>query len=110
MSEDTSFSPEDLYHQAWRLYSDRKFHEAARVFEQAIAVRPSEPDYLYALGLTLEAAGEGQKAVGAFQKAIAGLPNVENKARAGMLQRMAQGHINKITTGDWGTVSPIKEA
>ncbi len=109
MTSETATGPEDLYHQGWHAYAEAKYDEAIRQFQQALANKPGEVDVLYALGMSYEAAGNAHEAIQAYQNVLANLPDVSNRVRAGMVGRLAKGHISKINTGDWGGTSPLKK-
>ena len=93
---------EEAYHQGWQNYAEGNFAQAVQQFKQALSGTPGEPDYLYALGLTHEAAGQSQEALEAFSQTLAQLNPMKEAVRARMIQRMAKAHMNKIQTGDWG--------
>lgn len=93
---------EENYHQGWQNYAEGSYAQAVEQFQQALARTPGEADYLYALGLTYEAAGQNQQALEAFSKVIAQLGVLKDAVRASMIRRMAQAHMNKVQNGDWG--------
>lgn len=94
----------DYIESGWSHYSKKEFYRAESDFQKALDLEPGNADTEYALGMTLMASSRQQDAVQAFQKVLSMLQNnpTEDLARASMLSRLAQGHINRIQTGDWG--------
>ncbi len=101
---------EEAYEKGWEAYSSDHYAEAVQLFRQAANEAPDQPDYAYALGIALEANQQNEEAIHAFEQAIHLLLTLEDKVRAGMLQKMAAGHILKIKTGQWGGATNTQEA
>jgi tetratricopeptide (TPR) repeat protein len=87
----------------WSHYSKKEFFRAEADFRKSLEISPNQPDYLYALGMTLQASGRPQDAVQSFERVIQLIdnPSEENRVRFYMLTRLAKGHINRIKTGEW---------
>lgn len=92
---------EDFYQRGWQYYTLEEHGKAIDDFNRALFLSPENPDIFYALGLTLQAAGQNEEAIKAFQRTLNALENMEDRTRAAMLSRMSRGHINRIRTGDW---------
>ena len=93
----------EFFESGWTHYGEKAYDRAAADFQKTIDLSPNDTDAYYGLGMAYQAGGQAQEAIAAFQKVIALLedPAVEDTNRARMLSRFAQGHINRITTGDW---------
>ena len=85
----------------WGLYGQRLFDEAIKAFEAALALDNGYVDAHYGLALTLKESGAGAKAVPEFEAVLKLADQMENTVRAGMLARLARGHINQIKSGNW---------
>ncbi|MCC7361622.1 MAG: tetratricopeptide repeat protein [Anaerolineales bacterium] len=85
----------------WGLYGQRLFDESVRAFEAALALDNLYVDAHYGLALTLKESGAPAKAVSEFQAVLKLAPQMDNTVRAGMLARLARGHINQIESGNW---------
>jgi tetratricopeptide (TPR) repeat protein len=83
--------------------------QAEADFRRAISIDPEDVDATYVLGLVLKAEGRIEEAVASFQKAVSLIEagKVENKDRSEMLRRLALGHINELTEGDWNLEKEI---
>ncbi len=91
-------------------YYARKEYECAAIdLERAIAIDSSKIDSFYTLGMVFKAMQEKDKAVEAFTRVLE-LITVQpetDKIRCAMLRRLALGHINAITQGDWNLEKEI---
>ncbi len=90
-------------------YGTGRYAEAAEDFKRALDLDSTAVDAVYALGMCLKAAGKKEEAAAAFKKAIALIDQgvVADKSRARILRRLAKGHINEITNGDWNLEAEI---
>jgi tetratricopeptide (TPR) repeat protein len=90
-------------------YGRSLFSEAIRDFKAAISLDSELLDAVYALGLALKADKQDEDSVKAFRQVLdllnAGA--VADRIRADMLRRLALGHINEITLGDWNLEKEI---
>ncbi len=95
---------DEFMESGWEHYSKEDYPRAEADYQQALTQKPDNADTLYALGMAQQAGGKLQEAVKTFEKVIQLLQNgePEDKVRAHMLVRLAQGHINRMLTGDWG--------
>jgi tetratricopeptide (TPR) repeat protein len=94
---------EEFTQSGWDHYSKKEYYRAEADFQKALELSPDNIDTLYVLALTLQSSGRQQEAIHTFEKVIKELKQSETveKVRAHMLVRLAQGHINRIKTGDW---------
>ncbi len=99
----TSPDADALIESGWRHYSNKEYYRAEEDFKKALDLIPDSADTMYALGMTLQAAGRTDEAISAFGKVFPLLDafRAENPARALMLNRLVHGHINYMRTGDW---------
>ena len=97
-------SEAEFVESGWSHYSQKEYFRAESDFKKALDINPNNVDTQYALAMTLMASARQQEAVQAFEKVMRMLQNAEGTdfVRAHMLSRLAQGHINRIQTGDWG--------
>jgi len=107
-THETSVAPipqtyDDFYKSGWSHYSKKEYYRAEADFQKSLELSPDNADSFYALAMTYQASGRQQEAVQTFEKTIKALNSAEDddKVRAHMLTRLAQGHINRIKTGDW---------
>ncbi len=93
----------------YAFYARSKFKEAEADFQKALEIDPNDVDACYALGMTYKADKMKDEAIQTFQKALQMIDRglVENKVRADMLRRLANGHINEINNGDWNLEKEI---
>lgn len=94
-------TPEEFLKRGWLYYSRGNYKAAEEDFRKALDSNADNPEALYALGLNLIAAGRSQEAVEIFEKTVKAVSGIEDHVRASMIQRLAQGHINRIRTGNW---------
>lgn len=90
-------------------YARKQFDAAVEDFKQAIALDDNMVDAHYSLGMVLKAIGRKEEAVAAFQKVVALVtPDVgSGKVSADMLRKLALGHMNELTQGDWNLEKEI---
>jgi tetratricopeptide (TPR) repeat protein len=93
----------------YAFYGVQRFSDASEDFKKAIDLDPNAVDAVYALGMSLKAAGEKAAAASAFKDAISLIDQgvVTDKSRARILRRLAFGHFNEITSGDWNLETEI---
>jgi tetratricopeptide (TPR) repeat protein len=93
----------------YAFYARGRFAEAIGDFRRVITLDPEAVDGVYALGMALKASGQGEESVKAFQQVLSLLNAgaVADRTRADMLRRLALGHINEITSGDWNLEKEI---
>lgn len=100
-------STDDLVLRGWSYYAHHEYEKAAADFDRAVQAMPESIDINYAYGLALKAAGRDTDAVKYFNRVLENLPSLDNRVRASMLSRLAQGQINHIQIGDWNLEKEI---
>lgn len=100
---------EDYLRRAWAYHSRGKNREAEQDLQEALYIQPDSVDAQYVLGLVRKAEAHDQEAVACFERCVALIDagKIEDRTRSRMLRRLAQGHINEITTGDWNLEKEI---
>ena len=91
----------------WGYYGQRKFDQAIAAFRQALTLDRNYTDGHYGLGLVLKESGAGKDAVPEFEAVVKLAPEDTNNIRGQMVSRLARGHINRITSGEWGLSTDI---
>jgi tetratricopeptide (TPR) repeat protein len=93
----------------YAFYGVANYADAAEDFKKAIDLDATAVDAVYGLGMSLKAAGKNEESVASFKKAIALIDQgvVPDKSRARILRRLALGHVNEITSGDWNLEAEI---
>lgn len=98
------------FHKRGTAYYARKHYESAVAdFKRAIELDENMVDAHYSLGMVLKAIGRKEEAAAAFQKVVdlvtptIGGGNVSSD----MLRRLALGHMNELTQGDWNLEKEI---
>jgi tetratricopeptide (TPR) repeat protein len=86
---------------AWGYYGQRQYAEAIQAFNEALRLDRNYIDAHYGLGMALKESGAGRDAVPSFETVVHLAPQLENQVRGQMLVRLAHGHINQISSGDW---------
>ena len=78
-------------------------------FKQAITLDENMVDAHYSLGMVLKALGRKEEAIAAFQKVVDLVtPDVgSGNVSADMLRKLALGHKNELTQGDWNLEKEI---
>ncbi len=99
----------DFIRRGYAFYARSKFPEAEADFKKAISLDPKSVDAVYALGMTLKAEKKSDDSVKTFNEVISLLTSgvIQDKTRADMLKRLAMGHINEMTEGDWNLEKEI---
>ncbi len=99
----------DYEKRGYAFYARSRFPEAEADFKKAISLDPKAIDAMYALGMTYKAENQVSESIKTFREVIdlikAGA--VENRTRGDMLRRLALGHINELTEGDWNLEKEI---
>jgi tetratricopeptide (TPR) repeat protein len=90
-------------------YAKGDFAAAQADFQEAVALAPTDVESVYALGLAYKVQGRAQEGARAFQKVLDLIHSgaVEDSTRAEMLGRLAKGHLNMMTIGDWNLEKEI---
>lgn len=104
--------PSDLegyMRRGWAFHSRGQHDRAEADFHQAKKLAPNSIDVNYVLGLIYKAQGKKDEAIKSFQSVIRLIESdeLEDKTRAEMLRRLALGHVNEISKGDWNLEKEI---
>jgi tetratricopeptide (TPR) repeat protein len=93
----------------YAFYAKGDYPAALVDFQQAIALDPADVEAVYALGLTYKVQGRLDEGINAFQRALDMIDSgvIADATRAKMLGRLARGHLNKMTIGDWNLEKEI---
>ena len=94
----------DDYHKRGMAFYARKQYTAAEAdLKQAISMDNESIDSYYILGMVLKALNRKDEAIEAFNKVINLLREhpPSDATKFDMLRRLALGHINEISHGDW---------
>jgi tetratricopeptide (TPR) repeat protein len=94
---------DDFHKRGMAYYARKQFSEAEADLKRAISMDGKNIDSYYSLGMVLKAMDRKEEAVNAFNQVVnLILANAEAKSvKNDMLRRLALGHINEITKGDW---------
>jgi Tfp pilus assembly protein PilF len=100
----------DEYQRRGMAYYARKQYNAAEDdLSKAIQLDDKNIDSFYSLGMVLKAMKRNDKAVESFNQVLSLIQTQpeSNKTKNDMLRRLALGHINEITQGDWNLEKEI---
>jgi tetratricopeptide (TPR) repeat protein len=84
-------------------YARKQYSEAESDMLKAISLDRNYIDAHYSLGMIHKAQDKKEEATQAFQQTLKLLDQEKNEKNStiDMLKRLAKGHINEITLGDW---------
>lgn len=90
-------------------YARQNYEQAEADLRKAASMDGSNIDVFYSLGLVLKAANHKDEAVEAFKQALNLISSAKdtNKTKYDMLRKLALGHVNEITQGDWNLEKEI---
>ena len=93
----------------WAYHARGKHQEAEQDIHQALKLDTDSVDAHYTLGLVLKAQGKREEAIASFRETIGLIEagKIEDKARNEILHRLANGHFNQLTVGDWNLEKEI---
>lgn len=103
-------STADEYQRRGMAFYARKDYEAAvSDLKKAILLDNTHIDSHYSLGMVYKAADRKQEAVAAFNQALNLIKSTpaDDSTKFDMLKRLATGHVNEITQGDWNLEKEI---
>ena len=91
---------EEYEHRAWLNYTRKDQTQAEADFKKALELNANLVDSAYGLAMTLKAAGEAERATGAFQRVIELLDegHVKDTARAKILRALTQTQIAHLSS------------
>ena len=108
-SFDNPTSADQFQKRGMAYYARQNYSEAEVDLKKAASMDGDNIDVFYSLGMVLKAANRKDEAVVAFKQALS-LINARtdvNKTKYDMLRKLALGHINEITQGDWNLEKEI---
>jgi tetratricopeptide (TPR) repeat protein len=90
-------------------YARKQFSEAEADLKKAISLDGTYTDSFYSLGMVLKALNRKEDSIAAFNQALELIKaNPEaSSTKYDMLRRLALGHINEISQGDWNLEKEI---
>ncbi len=99
----------DFVRRGMACYARQQFDKASLDLDAAISLDPKDREAYYALGMVKKAQEKPDEAVAAFRQVIDLISSETgaNRVKADMLRRLALGHINEITQGDWNLEKEI---
>ena len=100
---------DEFQHRGLAYYARKQFEAAEDDLKQSVLLDKSNLDSFYGLGMVLKAVNRKDEAVEAYNqvlKLIVDQPN-SSKTKNDMLRRLALGHINMMTLGDWNLEKEI---
>ncbi len=80
----------------WELHTKKQYDRAIEQFRKAIEIDGDAVDAYYGLGLACKAKGEKEAAIQAFERVIALVSTLEDRAKAQILTRLAQAHLEAL--------------
>jgi len=100
---------EEFQKRGMAYYARKQFKEAEADLKKAVSMDGNSIDSFYSLGMVLKAMNRKEDAVAAFKQALTLISSVadENKTKYDMLRRLALGHVNEMTQGDWNLEKEI---
>ncbi len=100
---------EEFQRRGMAYYARKQFSEAEVDLKRAISLDENNIDAFYSLGMVLKAINRKDDAVAAFNQVL-NLLKAKPEAsttKYDMLRRLALGHINEMTQGDWNLEKEI---
>ncbi len=96
-------NPGDYLRRGYAFYARSMFPQAEQDFRKGLAMDPEGVDLMFALGMALKGDKRDEESVQVFKQVLSLLNAgaVADRTRRDMLHRLAVGHINMITKGDW---------
>ncbi len=90
-------------------YARKQFKEAEADLKKAVSMDGDNIDSYYSLGMVLKAMNKNDEAVAAFKQAIniIAAHSDTGGTKNDMLRRLALGHVNELTQGDWNLEKEI---
>ena len=90
-------------------YARKQYKEAEADLTKAVSLNGGNIDSYYSLGMVLKAMNKKDAAVTAFTQAINLIKSRPDasEVKYDMLRRLALGHVNEITQGDWNLEKEI---
>jgi Tfp pilus assembly protein PilF len=86
---------------AWAAYGAQDLAQAQREVQGLLEQSPHDVEAAYLAGLVARAQGAGDRATAAFQVVVDHHAQIADATRARMLRRLAVGHLNQLSRGQW---------
>lgn len=108
-SMDDPKTVQDFLHRGMAYYARKLYQEAENDLRQAITMDSKEIEAHYRLGMVYKALDKKDDAVNAFKTVIVLLDAQSDltPAKYEMMRRLALGHVNELTQGDWNLEKEI---
>ena len=94
----------------WAYYGKSDYEKAAQIFSDGMERFSDDVELLYALALAQKKSGESGQALTNFRKVTLLAEKLEDSSKSGMLRRLAIGHANVISEGDWNLAEETWES
>lgn len=90
-------------------YARKQYKEAVEDLRKATSLDGNSIDSYYSLGMVLKALNQKEEAIEAFNQALnlIGATTGVKTIKYDMLRRLALGHVNEISQGDWNLEKEI---
>ncbi len=100
---------DDYQKRGMAYYARKQYQEAEMDLSKATSMDGNNIDSYYSLGMVLKAAGKQTEAITAFTQVITLIQarSDAKQVKYDMLRRLAVGHINELTQGDWNLEKEI---
>jgi tetratricopeptide (TPR) repeat protein len=100
---------ESFMRRGWAYHSRGQEQQAEQDLRQALKLDADSVDANYVMGLVMKAQENKEEAIVYFKKAVdlieAG--KIEDKSKKEIMHRLANGHYNELTIGDWNLEKEI---
>ena len=99
----------EYHHRGTAYYARKQYEAAVDDFKNATSLDNNMVDAHYSLGMALKALDRKEEAAAAFKKVVDLItPEMgTGKVSVDMLRRLALGHMNELTQGDWNLEKEI---
>ncbi len=100
---------DDFQKRGMAYYARKQYQEAEKDLTEATSLDANNIDAFYSLGMVLKAENKKDEAVAAFTQVI-NLIHARSdgtQVKYDMLRRLALGHVNELTQGDWNLEKEI---
>jgi len=100
---------QDFFRRGMAYYARKQYDQAISDLKKANSLDAAMVDAYYSLGMVYKALSNKEESVKAFQQALDLITSSQGKTRVtnDMLRRLALGHINEQTQGDWNLEKEI---
>ena len=102
-------SADEYQRRGMAYYARKEYSLAESDLKKAILIDSDHFDSYYSLGMVMKAIDRKEDAVAAFNQVISLIANKPElkSSKFDMLRKLALGHINEITQGDWNLEKEI---